>query len=197
MMTKPVIIEKGTPEVYQLKPDPWSSHSIIAGLLKPFPPGTRILDVGSASGTIGQLCQGRGFTLIGIEPVKEWADASLPYYHSVYPQDLAHTPDEILEGYQVVICADVLEHLPDPQVQLARLVQLQSPGTLFLISVPNIANLWVRLNLLFGKFDYSDRGILDRTHLRFFTRRTIIDLVRVDRVGNNTGNFYAGAVEPG
>jgi hypothetical protein len=47
-----------------------------------------------------------------------------------------------------------------------------------MISVPNVANLWVRLNLLFGVFDYADRGILDRTHLRFFTRKTLAAMVK-------------------
>ena len=45
------------------------------------------------------------------------------------------------------------------------------------ISIPNVAHLWVRLSLLAGRFDYAERGILDRTHLRFFTRRTLVALV--------------------
>jgi hypothetical protein len=47
-----------------------------------------------------------------------------------------------------------------------------------IVSVPNVAHLWVRLSLLVGRFDYADRGILDRTHLRFFTRRTLLELLR-------------------
>ncbi len=73
---------------------------------------------------------------------------------------------------------DILEHLPDPDTVLKRLVECQPSNALFIISVPNIANLWVRLNLLMGKFDYTDRGILDRTHLHFFTRRTLVNMIQ-------------------
>lgn len=165
------------PGNYQDKLDPWSSHSTIQKLLRAFPAGTRVLDVGTASGTIGKICQDQGFLLRGVEPVAAWAEESRPFYEEICAQDLEHTSDAFLTAHQVVICADVLEHMPDPEAQLRRLVRLQQPGAVFLISVPNIANLWVRLNLLFGKFDYTDRGILDRTHLRFFTRRTITDML--------------------
>jgi hypothetical protein len=47
-----------------------------------------------------------------------------------------------------------------------------------IVSVPNVAHVWVRLSLLVGRFDHADRGILDRTHLRFFTRRTLLELLR-------------------
>ena len=72
-----------------------------------------------------------------------------------------------------IVLADVLEHLRDPP-SLLRLVKesLAANGRLF-VSVPNIANVTVRLGLLFGVFEYRDRGILDNTHLRFYTMRTI------------------------
>ena len=163
--------------IYEDKLDPWSSHSVIAELLSKFPAGTRILDIGTASGTIGRICQGKGFIMHGIEPMAEWANESQTYYDEIVVCDLAHTKDEYLASHHVVICADVLEHMADSEIQLTRLVRLQFPGTLFILSLPNIANIWVRINLLLGKFDYSDRGILDRTHLRFFTRLTAIKMV--------------------
>jgi hypothetical protein len=55
---------------------------------------------------------------------------------------------------------------------LRRLIALQRPGCTAIVTVPNVAHLWVRLQLLLGRFDYAERGILDRTHLRFYTRRT-------------------------
>lgn len=162
---------------YQDKPDPWSSHSVIAAQLEYFPKGTRILDIGTASGTIGRICNGKDFILHGIEPVVEWAKVSRPYYAELLTQELQQTPDSFLTGQDVVICADVLEHMPDPDLQLKRLVTLQSEGSRFIISIPNNANLWIRLNLLFGNFDYTDRGILDKTHLRFFTQRTAKQMI--------------------
>ena len=82
-----------------------------------------------------------------------------------------------LDRYDAVVLGDVLEHLATPEVVLQKLIALQTSSSIFLISVPNITNLWVRLNLLIGRFDYTDRGILDRTHLRFFTRKTLVQMI--------------------
>lgn len=79
--------------------------------------------------------------------------------------------------FDAVVCADVLEHLPDPVPVLARVRSWISPGGRLFVSVPNVANVAVRLSLLAGRFEYADRGILDRTHLRFFTRRSARRLV--------------------
>jgi 2-polyprenyl-3-methyl-5-hydroxy-6-metoxy-1,4-benzoquinol methylase len=163
---------------YQDKFDPWSSHSVIRNWLRPFPAGTRILDVGTATGTLGRMCQNSGFLITGIEPNPEWAEAAQPFYDRVVVGLLDFVPDDFIAGQDVVVLADVLEHMPDPQESLRRLVVLQQPGTCFFISVPNIANLWVRLNLLFGRFEYTDRGILDRTHLRFFTHRSFLQFLQ-------------------
>lgn len=76
------------------------------------------------------------------------------------------------EAFDVVVAADVLEHLPDPGRALDLLRPLVRPGGLLLVSLPNVANVTVRLPLLFGRFTYTPRGLLDASHLRFFTRRT-------------------------
>ena len=71
----------------------------------------------------------------------------------------------------------MLEHLSDPLAALVALDGTLAAGGRVIASVPNVAHLWVRLQLLAGRFEYADRGILDRTHLRFFTRRTFIALL--------------------
>ena len=76
------------------------------------------------------------------------------------------------EKFDVIVAGDVLEHLPSPEALLARLTPLLAPGGTLLASLPNVANVTVRAALLFGSFPYADRGILDRTHLRFYTRET-------------------------
>lgn len=73
--------------------------------------------------------------------------------------------------------ADVLEHLRDPAAVLRRCIPALKESGKIILSVPNIANWIIRLGLLFGKFDYMDRGILDRTHLRFFTMRSLKQLM--------------------
>jgi len=72
----------------------------------------------------------------------------------------------------VIVCADVLEHLADPARILASVREWLAPGGVLLVSVPNVANAAVRLSLLAGRFEYAEKGILDRTHLRFFTRKS-------------------------
>jgi hypothetical protein len=162
---------------YQDKENRWSSHAFIASELKRLPPGSRILDVGTATGTIGRICQNHGFVFSGIEPNREWAQIAAPFYEKIHIGTIESCDDAFLHGYQVVILGDILEHTSTPEAILQQLVRLQATGTLFIISLPNVANIWIRLNLLAGRFDYADRGILDKTHLRFFTRKTATALI--------------------
>lgn len=163
---------------YQDKPSPWSSHSLIVARLKSLAQNSKVLDVGTASGMLARRGAGKPLRFFGIEAVAEWAEMAKPFYEKLWVCSLEDAPEESLRGYDAVILGDVLEHMSAPEHALKKLVQLQSSGCKFIISVPNIANLWVRLNLLIGRFDYTDRGILDRTHLRFFTRKTVKTLVQ-------------------
>ena len=158
---------------YLDKDDPWSSHAQIKTWLTDLRPGTRVLDIGVATGTLGKQFTAAGLVMHGIEPHPAWAEVARPYYNDLLRGTLDDASDTFLANHNVVVCADVLEHIADPTQALCRLLALQSPGCQFLVSVPNIANIWIRLNLLIGRFDYTDRGILDRTHLRFFTRRSL------------------------
>lgn len=163
---------------YHDKPSAWSSHSLIATHLNSLPTQSKVLDVGAASGTLARMCQNKNLRLFGIEPNPDWAQIASPLYEKVWICSISDIDPELLRGFDVVVLGDILEHLSDPQAVLQKLVESQSPNSLFLISIPNIANLWVRLHLLLGHFEYADRGILDRTHLRFFTRKTLITMVK-------------------
>lgn len=132
----------------------------------------RVLDVGTASGVLGKQCADFKLELFGLEPVESWAEEARPFYQQVLNNSLENAPEDFLRDHDVIVCADILEHLPHPDVQMGRLIKLQKPNAEFLISVPNVANIWVRINLLIGKFDYTEKGILDRTHLRFFTKKS-------------------------
>lgn len=163
---------------YSDKINRWSSHSRIAGIINALPVGVRILDVGAGTGTLARMCANRGYEIRGIEPHSDWLTAASNLYTEIYTGNLEQTPDIFLRDNDAVVCGDVLEHLVDPVTQLSRLVNLQPDSCLFLISVPNIANIWIRLNLLIGRFNYSDRGIMDRTHLHFFTKKTFMKFLQ-------------------
>ena len=152
---------------YTDKPNCWSSHSRIATMLEGLPRGARVLDVGAGSGTLARLCTGRGYIIRGIEPNVNWLGDAVNLYEEVFEGTLEQTTDTYFAGHEAVVCGDVLEHLINPEEQLKRVVNAQREDCFFILSVPNVANIWIRLNLLFGHFDYSDREIFDRTHLHF------------------------------
>jgi len=102
-------------------------------------------------------------------------DASTPPPAGVYHRWVAGAADPAAEWerpFDAIVFADVLEHLEDPGSMLRAARRWLRPEGTLLVSLPNVANLAVRLSLLAGRFEYADRGILDRTHLRFFTRRS-------------------------
>jgi len=139
------------------------------------------LEIGTASGYLGRELRRRGFVnMIGVEQDPELAREAQPHYHCCYVGDVGQDgpwPWDEEGGFDALICADVLEHLPDPAKVLARLSQLVRPSGQVVISLPNAVNWTVRLMVLSGRFDYTDCGLLDRGHLRFFTRRTACQLI--------------------
>lgn len=82
------------------------------------------------------------------------------------------------ESFDFILCADILEHLRNPDKVLKECKQLLNTDGKIIISMPNVANWSVRLNLLFGKFEYSNAGLLDTTHVHFYTLKTLKELIR-------------------
>lgn len=150
----------GSQSPYTFKDSPFSSHSLILKLLPAQGSGLRVLDVGCGPGYLLAPLAARGFQVVGVDrtgPVAADLNGELPP----------------LEGsFDFVLLADVLEHLQYPERVVAWTLRYLKPDGRLVISVPNVAHMYVRWRLLWGAFDYQDRGILDRTHLRFFTRRS-------------------------
>jgi methionine biosynthesis protein MetW len=146
------------------------SHRAIAGAV---PRGARVLDVGCASGHLAALLRDRrGCTVVGIERDSQAAAEARERGIEVR---LADVEDDLaVEGFDVVVFGDVLEHLRDPAAALRR--ALGAPLTV--VSLPNIAHWTARRALLRGRFPQADHGLFDRTHLRFFTRATAHALAR-------------------
>ena len=87
-------------------------------------------------------------------------------------------PAEVGDGYDIIVAADVIEHLSRPGAVLRDMCRVLRPGGQALLSVPNFAHWYPRTRVAMGMFGYDRRGILDETHLRFFTRATLHRLVR-------------------
>jgi predicted TPR repeat methyltransferase len=163
-------------EKYVWKEIPGSSHDLLRRRIRALPAGLRLLDLGAAGGHLGRAVRDRCGFLAGVEP-----DASLPPSCREGYDDW-RAIDALSAGdwgspFDVVVCADVLEHLPRPEELLARIRSWLRPGGTLFVSLPNVANVVVRAALLAGRFRYDERGILDRTHLRFYTRRTAVELL--------------------
>jgi 2-polyprenyl-3-methyl-5-hydroxy-6-metoxy-1,4-benzoquinol methylase len=134
--------------------------------------GRRALDVAAAYGYLAERLTAQGWSVTALERDPELAARARGRCKEVVVADLESAPPLLPGPFDAIVYGDVLEHLSDPLTALVTLDRTLAPGGVVIVSVPNVAHLWVRLSLLAGRFDYADRGILDRGHLRFFTRRT-------------------------
>jgi predicted TPR repeat methyltransferase len=162
------------PNVYQFKDFEGSSHRILLSLVRrSVPAGARLLlDLGAAGGELGAELRDRFQKTIGFEYDADRIGQLRQHFDSVVIANLETVP-RLPRNVDVIVLADVLEHLRNQREVLQRVREALAPGGLLFISVPNIANITIRLGLLFGIFQYRDRGILDETHVRFYTVRTI------------------------
>ncbi len=158
---------------YVFKNFPGSSHWLLIRAIRRTPKWSgALLDIGAAGGELASVLAEDFDRLIGIDGDPARVEALARELDQGFIADLNQLTR--LPSAIAVILADVLEHLPaaGPLLELVRDSITPGTGRLF-VSVPNVANVTVRLALLFGKWEYADRGILDRTHLRFYTRKTI------------------------
>jgi SAM-dependent methyltransferase len=153
--------------------DESTSHGVMINLVGH---GKRVLDVGCATGYLARTLSERGNSVAGIEGNPEAAAQARQFADPVVVGDLddATTFGQLESGtFDVLVFGDVLEHLRDPLTTLRAARSLLRPGGFIVVSVPNIAHGDVRLALLQGNWDYQQLGLLDDTHLRFFTRRSL------------------------
>lgn len=162
---------------YGFKPFKYSSHYWILNALRREKEPVKILDAGTASGYLGKIWRRSGHYIAGIEYDAATAEKAREYYDAFQVADIESFAFSYRREFDYIVFADVLEHLRDPASVLQRCIPALKESGKIVISVPNIANWIIRLGLLFGKFDYMDRGILDRTHLRFFTLRSLKQLM--------------------
>jgi len=139
-----------------------------------------VLEIGCSGGHTLQWLKnsGRCAWAAGVEPFAELDPAAALTIDAFWKINIENQLPEIpAESLDLLLCLDVLEHLIDPWATVRRLDPFIKPGGNIIISVPNLRNYHVLTDLAFrGKFEYADAGILDRTHLRFFTRKSAIAL---------------------
>jgi len=142
--------------------------------------GSRVLEIGCSTGSQTRVLSNElGCKVVAIEIDPEAAEHARPYcqhllvgsIESIKAADLAFG-----EPYDVVICADVLEHLLDPRVALEKVRPLISPNGCLLASIPNVTHSALVFEMMNGRFEYRDYGLLDATHIRFFDRYGVLRL---------------------
>jgi 2-polyprenyl-3-methyl-5-hydroxy-6-metoxy-1,4-benzoquinol methylase len=178
-------------EKYVYRETPEASHQKILGLVE----GDRqsVLDLGCGAGYLAEALAVRENRVVGVDARRaEGVEGRLAVFLQA---DLDTDPVPWSgEPFDIVIAADVLEHLREPGKLLEQCQSLIDEDGSLIVSVPNVAHWSVRLGLLFGRFAYTARGILDHSHLRFYTlssiRAELADAgFRVDRVETTTAPF--------
>lgn len=141
------------------------------------PSGARLLELGPGPAHVALLVGRSDLTWVGLEGSLDCLPSmrqALSGGAIVDLESISHLP----AGYEAVLAGDTLEHLNEPERMLRMIRDALPPGGRLFLSVPNVANLHVRLNLLCGRFPYAERGILDRTHRFFFTRKSLREMVQ-------------------
>jgi 2-polyprenyl-3-methyl-5-hydroxy-6-metoxy-1,4-benzoquinol methylase len=160
---------------YDTDVDP-ASNSSHALMLRLVGANKRVLDVGCATGYLARALGAQGCRVSGVEFDPEAAKEASPALEKIVVGDLEQldmAAEFVGEQFDAIVFGDVLEHLRDPLPLLRSARGMLSPGGCVVISVPNIAHGDVRLSLLQGRFDYRNLGLLDSTHVRFFTRQSL------------------------
>ena len=141
----------------------------------------RVLEAGCASGHVSEFLHVQGCSVVGIELDKEVVQPALQWLERVV---VGNMDDDALweelddETFDVVLFGDVLEHLRDPLHSLRRSLRHLRPSGTVVISVPNIAHADVKIALINGSFPYRESGLLDSTHIHFFTKESLLELLK-------------------
>lgn len=158
---------------YREKTSPFSSHRRIVDAVKP---GSKVLDVGTSSGYLARELRDKGCFVVGVDSSdSSEARAACDKFYVANLDGGTWEPEE--KAFDYVIFADVLEHLRDTSI-LARAQSWLAEDGRIVASTGNVALWYMRLQLLFGRFQYAPRGILDETHVRLYTLSTFRDLLR-------------------
>jgi 2-polyprenyl-3-methyl-5-hydroxy-6-metoxy-1,4-benzoquinol methylase len=163
---------------HEIDPNGGSAAAVLAGMVEP---GQRVLELGTGPGTVTRILHDKGCKVTGVEMDPDTLATCAPFCERTLQANLE---DPLwwqpLEGekFEVIICADVLEHLRDPRPLLEKLPVFLRDGGCVLMSLPNASHLTIVASLLGGRFPYQKNGLLDNTHLKFYGREDLDALLR-------------------
>ncbi len=139
----------------------------------------RALDCGCGAGDNARILRSRGWRVTGITLSPEEQRLAAEHCERVYVADLEQPlPDAIGGGYDAVVLSHVLEHLAAPEPLLGRIQKLLSARGVVVVALPNVLFYPIRLRAFLGRFEYTSDGIMDATHLRFYTFESGLALLR-------------------
>jgi len=166
---------------YHTAIDPEEENDAHSSLLRMVGYNKRVLEAGCASGHVSEALSAQGCSVVGVEidadvvkPAEQWVERVI----------IGNFDDGLLwkelegEVFDAVLFGDVLEHLKEPLTTLLESIKHLDPLGSVVISVPNIAHADIKIALLKGTFPYADSGLLDRTHIHFFTKESLLELVK-------------------
>lgn len=160
--------------------DPFSSHSEIYKRLELEDlKGKKVLELGVGDNSLTKKMFDMGAIVDVVEINPFLSERSMSYCRKIYEMDIEEIEIADLDrDYDIILAADVLEHLKDAEHVLSNLKKHLKVKGLLVVSLPNVVNIYVRLNIFFGRFPYHTKGILDKTHLRFFTFETAQQMLK-------------------
>jgi O-antigen biosynthesis protein len=159
-----------------LNTNPYSVHQKIIHFVGQ---NKNVLDVGCSEGLLSKKMKENNCSLVGIEQDKDAAGIAEEYCQDLILGDVESIElDSKYENYfDILIFADILEHLKEPSDVLERFKKYLKDDGCLIISLPNISNWKIRLQMLLGKFEYNEYGILDNGHIRFFNEKSVKKMI--------------------
>ncbi len=159
---------------------PYAKHSFVAetsnnswsNMFRFIPDGSRVLDVGCSTGNFGEALQKfKGCTAVGVDINETDIAEAKTRLTAAHVLDIREPgARELLGTFDIVVFGDVIEHLPDPRSVLRAVHELLNPGGAIVYSIPHMGHVSVRMDLMDGRFPYTEIGLLDKTHLHFYDR---------------------------
>jgi len=184
-------------EMYRVPVDPAATNNPHSYALQLTGGGHRVLEVGCSVGHVTEHLVAAGNTVVGVELDPDAAAQASKWATNVHILDLDVDRVSTAESgrFDVIMLGDVIEHLRDPLSALGDLVTLLEDDGRLIVSVPNVSHIDIRLMLLEGTWEYQHDGLLDETHLRWFTNDSLRRLLgqlgfttqRAERVRQGVG----------